>query len=121
MTCDHCRASVRRLLEGYPGVTRVSQASPEAFDVEGGPLPASLAGDLAGLGYALAEPAAARRVTVRGMTCDHCRASVRRLLEGYPGVTRVSQASPEAFDVEGGPLPASLAGDLADLGFGLSE
>ncbi len=59
-------------------------------------------------------------VTVKGMMCDHCRAAVRRLLEGYPGVTRVEQAGPDAFAVEGGPLPGTLAQDLAELGYGLA-
>lgn len=121
MTCDHCRGSVARLLAAYPGVTKVSQASPEAFDVEGGPLPDSLGADIAGLGYTLFEPSAAvRRVRVGGMTCDHCRGAVRRLLEGYPGVTRVAQVTPDTFEVEGA-LPDTLGADIAKLGFGLAE
>ncbi len=59
-------------------------------------------------------------VTVKGMMCDHCRGAVRRLLEGCPGVTRVEQAGPDAFTVEGGPLPGSLARDLAELGYELA-
>lgn len=62
-----------------------------------------------------------RRVTVNGMRCDHCRASVRRLLEGYPGVTAVEQVAPDAFEVAGAPLPETLAKDIADLGFELAE
>ena len=124
MTCDHCRGAVRRLLSAYPGVTGVSQASPEAFDVEGGPLPDTLGQDIAGLGYTLFEPSlgpnVVRRVRVNGMRCDHCRGAVRRLLEGYAGVTRVHQVAPDAFDVEG-PLPDTLGKDLAGLGFELAE
>ena len=65
------------------------------------------------------ETQAVRRVTVQGMTCDHCRGAVRRLLEGYPGVAKVEQAGPDAFDVTG-PLPESLAADIADLGYTLA-
>lgn len=124
MACDHCRGAVARLLAAYPGVTKVSQASPEAFDVEGGPLPDTLGRDIAGLGYTLFEPPpasdAVRRVRVSGMRCDHCRGTVRRLLEGYPGVTRVAQVAPDTFEVEGA-LPDTLGKDLAGLGFGLAE
>ena len=60
-------------------------------------------------------------VTVKGMACDHCRASVRKLLESYPGVTGVVQVSPDTFAVEGGPLPDSLGKDISNLGFELSE
>lgn len=28
-------------------------------------------------------------LTVKGMTCGHCEAAVRKALEGVPGVTRV--------------------------------
>ena len=63
--------------------------------------------------------AGVRRVTVQGMMCDHCRGAVRRLLEGYPGVAKVEQAGPDAFDVTG-PLPDSLAADIADLGYTLA-
>ena len=62
----------------------------------------------------------ARRVVVKGMMCDHCRGAVRRLLATYPGVTAVTQAGPDAFDVEGGPLPDTLARDIADLGYTLA-
>lgn len=62
----------------------------------------------------------ARRVVVKGMMCDHCRGAVRRLLAAYPGVTAVTQAGPDAFDVEGGPLPDTLARDIADLGYTLA-
>lgn len=65
-------------------------------------------------------PAAARRVVVRGMRCDHCRGAVRDLLAAYPGVTAVRQAGPDAFDVEGGPLPGTLARDIAALGYTLA-
>ena len=59
-----------------------------------------------------------RRVTVKGMMCDHCRGAVRKLLAGYPGVTEVTQAGPDAFDVVG-PLPDTLAADIEDLGYTL--
>ena len=67
-----------------------------------------------------AASAGVRRLTVRGMHCDHCRGSVRALLERYPGVEKVVQASPEAFDVTGD-LPETVAADIADLGFELVE
>ncbi len=63
---------------------------------------------------------AAQRITVNGMACDHCRATVRKRLAAYPGVTEVTQSSPTTFDVVG-TLPETLAQDLADLGFELAQ
>ncbi|MGN0885564.1 MAG: permease [Candidatus Spyradenecus sp.] len=63
----------------------------------------------------------ARRVVVKGMACDHCRGIVAERLRKYPGVTAVHGAGRDAFDVEGGPLPETLAADLAELGFTLVE
>lgn len=59
-------------------------------------------------------------VTIKGMTCDHCRGAAQRLLASYPSVTSVEQASPESFIVQG-TLPESLAKDIKDLGFTLVE
>ena len=59
-----------------------------------------------------------RPVTVKGMMCDHCRRAVRKLLAGYPCVTEVTQAGPDAFDVLG-PLPDTLADDIEDPGYTL--
>ena len=59
-------------------------------------------------------------VTVRGMSCDHCRTMVERLLEHYPGVSRVTQMGSDAFGVEG-VLPDTLRRDLKALGFELVE
>ena len=63
----------------------------------------------------------ARRVVVKGMACDHCRGIVAERLRKYPGVTAVHGAGRDAFDVAGGPLPDTLAADLAELGFTLVE
>lgn len=115
MSCDHCRGVVIDLLRKYPGVTKVTQASPVAFDVVG-VLPDTLAQDIASLGYEWVPPSNATRVTVKGMTCDHCRGSVMNLLKQYPGVTGVTQVSPDTFEVEG-TLPDTLGKDIADLGF----
>lgn len=62
-----------------------------------------------------------RRVVVKGMACDHCRGIVAERLRKYPGVTAVHGAGRDAFDVAGGPLPDTLAADLAELGFTLVE
>lgn len=62
-----------------------------------------------------------RRVVVKGMACDHCRGLVAERLRKYPGVTAVRGAGSDAFDVEGAPLPETLAADLAELGFTLVE
>ena len=66
-------------------------------------------------------PTTGRRVVVKGMACDHCRGVVAERLRKYPGVTAVRSAGRDAFDVEGAPLPESLAADLANLGFTLVE
>ena len=66
-------------------------------------------------------PTTGRRVVVKGMACDHCRGVVAERLRKYPGVTAVRSAGRDAFDVEGAPLPESLAADLATLGFTLVE
>lgn len=62
-----------------------------------------------------------RRVVVKGMACDHCRGIVADHLRKYPGVTAVHGAGRDAFEVAGGPLPDTLANDLAELGFTLVE
>lgn len=62
-----------------------------------------------------------RRVVVKGMACDHCRGIVAERLRKYPGVTAVHGAGRDAFEVAGGPLPDTLANDLAELGFTLVE
>lgn len=61
-----------------------------------------------------------RRLTVKGMHCDCCRKSVAERLRRYPGVTAVTPLPPDGFLVSGGPLPESLAEDLAALGFTLA-
>ena len=66
-------------------------------------------------------PTTGRRVVVKGMACDHCRGVVADRLRKYPGVTAVRSAGRDAFDVEGAPLPETLAADLAALGFTLVE
>lgn len=66
-------------------------------------------------------PTTGRRVVVKGMACDHCRGVVADRLRKYPGVTAVRSAGRDAFDVEGAPLPETLAADLAELGFTLVE
>ncbi len=62
----------------------------------------------------------AKRVVVRGMACDHCRGAVTKLLQGYPGVERVTPDGADAFCVEG-ELPESLAKDIEGLGFALER
>ncbi len=60
-------------------------------------------------------------VKVRGLRCDHCRATVQRLLAAYPGVEEVKQEAPDSFWVKGGPLPGRLGEDLHNLGFELEQ
>ncbi len=60
-----------------------------------------------------------QHVTVKGMMCDHCRATVMKLLKSYPTVTAVTQATPDTFHVEG-TLPDTLAADIAEAGFELT-
>ncbi len=60
----------------------------------------------------------ATRVVIKGMMCDHCRGAAMKLLKGYPTVTEVVQAAPDAFMVTG-TLPETLAKDIEDLGFAL--
>lgn len=61
-----------------------------------------------------------RRITVKGMRCDHCRGAVRKLLEGYPSVTQVIPTGDDTFDVRG-ELPPTLAADIKELGFELID
>ena len=121
MRCDHCRNSVRRLLEGYEGVKQVEVIPPTDFAVTGS-LPGTLKADIAQLGFELTADVPAvpivKRITVGGMRCDHCRNSVRRLLEGYEGVTQVEVIPPTDFAVTGS-LPDTLKADIAQLGFEL--
>ncbi|MEG2062777.1 MAG: permease [Kiritimatiellia bacterium] len=63
---------------------------------------------------------AGQRLRVSGMTCDHCRATVRELLEHSPRITAVAEVAPDSFIVEG-ELPETLAADLHALGFELED
>lgn len=63
-----------------------------------------------------ARTADVRRVTIKGMRCDHCRSVVKKCLASYPSVQEVTAAGPDAFEVRG-TLPETLAEDIRRLGF----
>ena len=75
---------------------------------------------VAGLAPRAVLTGSAKRVVVRGMACDHCRATVTKLLQGYPGVASVTPEGEDAFRVEG-ELPESLGKDIEALGFALER
>lgn len=56
---------------------------------------------------------------VKGMTCGHCEAAVRKALAGVPGVTRVVEVSSERNEakVEGQPDAGALVKAVRDQGY----
>ncbi|BAU56945.1 heavy-metal-associated domain-containing protein [Halorhodospira halochloris] len=59
------------------------------------------------------------KIRIEGMSCSHCEASVREVLETLPGVEQVIEVSAEAqqAQVKGRPDPALVAQRLEEIGF----
>lgn len=59
------------------------------------------------------------RLTVKGMSCEHCVKAVQEALAGVPGVSRVVEVSLERGEaaVEGTPDPAALIGAVEAEGY----
>lgn len=61
------------------------------------------------------------RLTVTGMTCQHCVAAVTRALRAVPGVTGVRVDLPSGrVEVEGSAAPALLRAAIMDEGYGIA-
>ena len=56
---------------------------------------------------------------VKGMTCDHCEAAVRKALGAVPGVTRVLDVNRERNEVrvEGSPALRDLVRAIREQGY----
>jgi len=58
-------------------------------------------------------------LSIQGMSCQHCVATVTKALEGVPGVTKVVEVNLERAQaiVEGTAHPAALTSAIKEEGF----
>jgi len=63
-------------------------------------------------------------ITVKGMTCNHCRMSVTKALESQPGVSNVNVdllSGKATFDAAGSYDPAAAKKAIEKIGFEVAD